>query len=239
VIFNKVSESWIPITQGGRVDHSFKRYPARSRLVELTVCLLWFLLFSSPTPAGSSEPPPAAGSTVISPESPESDVVEPPSVDMNFQDVEIRDFVSYVSEVTGTNFILGLDVQGRITVVSPTKVPVNEVFRFFQSVLEVHGYTTVQARGLVKIVPSATARGKAVETRSVEPSKPPEDKLVTQVIHLHYLSPDDAKKLLTPLLSKGGVIVSHPSSGTLMITDFHPNIERLQKIIKAVDVPGP
>jgi len=165
------------------------------------------------------------------------DAVERPSVDMNFQDVDIRDFVNYVSEATGTNFILGPDVQGRITVVSPTKVPVNEVFRFFQSVLEVHGYTTVEARGLVKIVPSATARGKAVETRSVEPSKPPEDKLVTQVIHLHYLSPDDAKNLLTPLLSEGAVIVSHPLSGALIITDFHPNIERLQKIIKAVDVP--
>jgi general secretion pathway protein D len=168
-----------------------------------------------------------------------SDVVERPSVDMNFQDVDIRHFVNYVSEVTGTNFILGPDVQGRITVVSPTKVPVNEVLRFFQSVLEVHGYTTVQAGGLVKIVSSATAPGKGVDTRPAEQSKTAEDKLVTQVIHLYYLSPDDAKSLLTPLLSKGGVIVSHPSSGTLIITDFHPNIERLQKIIKAVDVPGP
>jgi len=158
---------------------------------------------------------------------------------MNFQDVDIRDFVNYVSEVTGTNFILGPDVQGRITVVSPTKVPVNEVFRFFQSVLEVHGYTTVEAGGLVKIVSSATAPGKGVETRSAEESRTAEDKFVTQVIHLHYLDPDDAKSLLTPLLSKGGVIVSHPSSGTLIITDFHPNIERLQKIIKAVDVPSP
>jgi general secretion pathway protein D len=156
---------------------------------------------------------------------------------MDFQDVDIRDFVSYVSEVTGTNFILGPDLQGRITVVSPTKVPVNEVFRFFQSVLEVHGYTTVEAGGLVKVVPSGTAPGKAVETRSAQQSKTAEDKLVTQVIHLHYLSPDEAKSLLTPLLSESGVIVSHPLSGTLIITDFHPNIERLQKIIKAVDVP--
>ena len=113
----------------------------------------------------------------------------------------------------------------------------NEVLSFFQSVLEVHGYTTVEDGGLVKIVSSTTARGKSVETGLSEELGIAQDKLVTQVLHLNHLSPDDAKSLLTPLVSEGGVIVSHPSSGTLIITDFLPNIKRLQQIIKAVDVP--
>jgi general secretion pathway protein D len=156
---------------------------------------------------------------------------------MDFHDVDIRDFVSYVSEVTGTNFILDPNVKGRVTVVSPTKVPVSEVFSFFQSVLEVHGYTTVEAGSVVKIVPSATAPGKSVETGLREESETAGDKFVTQVIHLNYLSPDDAKSLLTPLGSKSSVIASYPRSGILIITDFLSNIQRLREIIKAVDVP--
>jgi type II secretory pathway component GspD/PulD (secretin) len=90
---------------------------------------------------------------------------------------------------------------------------------------------------VVKIVSSATARGKSVETKGTEELGTAEDKYVTQVIHLNYLSPGDAKSLLTPLVSENSVIVSHPRSGTLIITDSYLNIKRLQQIIKAVDVP--
>jgi general secretion pathway protein D len=114
---------------------------------------------------------------------------------------------------------------------------VNDVLRFFLSVLEVYGYTTVDTGGMVKIVPSKEAPRKSIETGPAGQYRPAEDKLVTQTIRLTYLSPDEAKSLLKPLLSESGDIVSHPASGTLIITDFHPNIERQQKIIKALDVP--
>jgi len=156
---------------------------------------------------------------------------------MDFQDVDIPDFVRYVSKVTGQNFIVGPNVKGRITLVSPNKVPIDEVFNIFLSILEVHGYTTVEAGSVVKIVPSATARGKNVKAGFREKSGRAEDKFVTQVLHLNYLSPDDAKSMLTPLVSKDSVVVSHPGSATLIITDFLSNIERLRRIIEAMDVP--
>jgi general secretion pathway protein D len=191
-----------------------------------SVFLVWILycvLCCGPATAGSSE---------------ETTDANQPSVDMDFDNVDIGDFVSFVSSVTGTPFIMDPHVTGPITVVSPRPIRVNEVFRFFQSVLEVNGYTTVETSGgVVKIVPSETAPTKSIETGLADVPTFPEDKLVTQVIHLYHLSPDDAKNLLTPLASKSGVIVSHPQSGTLIITDFGSNVVRLQNIIKALDVP--
>jgi len=210
----------------------------KSVLVKATVFLLWFLLWSSLTAAGSSQQLEPAKSVDIPPKSSGSKEVERPSVKMDFQDVDIRDFVRYVSKVTGQNVIVGPNVKGRITVVSPNMVPIDEVFSVFLSVLEVYGYTTVEAGSVVKIVPSATARGKGVKTGFIEKSGTAEDKFVTQVLHLNYLSPDDAKGILTPLVSEDSVIVSHPRSGTLIITDYISNIERLRRIIEAMDVPG-
>jgi general secretion pathway protein D len=89
---------------------------------------------------------------------------------MDFEDVDIRDFVSYVSKVTGENFIVGPNVKGRITIVSPNKVPIDEVFSVFLSVLEVHGYTTVKAGAMTKIVPSSGAAGKGIDTNPVNSS---------------------------------------------------------------------
>ena len=135
--------------------------------MKVTVFLLWFLLCSGPTAAGSSQQPEPAKSVDIPPKSSESKEVERPSVEMDFEDVDIRDFVSYVSKVTGKNFIVGPNVKGRITLVSPNKVPIDEVFSVFLSVLEVHGYTTVKAGAMTKIVPSSMAAGKGIDTNPV------------------------------------------------------------------------
>ena len=206
--------------------------------MKVSVFLLWLLLWSSPTGASSSQQLEPAKSVDIPPKSSGSKEVERPSVKMDFQDVDIRDFVRYVSKVTGQNFIVGPNVKSRITLVSPKKVPIDEVFNIFLSVLEVHGYTTVEAGSVVKIVPSAAARGKGMKTGFREESGTAEDNFETQVIHLKYLSPDDAKNMLSPLVSKNSVMVSHPRSGMLIITDSLSNIQRLRRIIEAMDVPG-
>ena len=157
---------------------------------------------------------------------------------MDFQNADIRKVIGYVSEVTGRNFVLDPNVQGTITVMAPTEVPVDEVFGFFQSVLETHGYTTVGVGNLVKVVPSVEARGKSVETIIDTESEKTSDKMITEVIRLNYLSPTDAEKLLFPLVSKNGKILAYPQTGTLIITDPESNIRRLQNLLRTLDVPG-
>jgi general secretion pathway protein D len=203
------------------------------------VCLV--LLIPSTSARGQSSPErlQEGESSARASVGPSEEDVQQESVDIGFEDADIRVFIRFVSKVTGRNFVVDPKVRGNVTVVSPTRIPLDEVYRVFQSVLEVHGYTTVEAGGVVKIVPSAAARGKGIKTGFREESGTAEDKLETQLIHLKYLSPDDAKNMLSPLVSKNGVMVSHPRSGTLIITDFLPNIQRLRQIIEAMDVPGP
>jgi general secretion pathway protein D len=199
------------------------------------IFVVWLLFVSSFTLNGLCGDPSETArdnvgkSTGISPE-------KPATVNMDFQDIDIRDFVSYVSELTGTNMILDPQVKGTVTIVAPAKIPPGEVLHFFQSALEIHGYTTVNAGPLVKIIPSPKARGKSIETGTREPPGTARDTVATEVIHLHYLNPTDAKKLLTPLLSESGVIIDYPQTGALIITDTHSNMGRLQQIIETMDV---
>jgi general secretion pathway protein D len=60
--------------------------------------------------------------------------------------------------------VVDTKVRGNVTVVSPSKIPLDEGYRVFQLALEGHGYTTVEAGGVVKIVPSAAARGEGIKT---------------------------------------------------------------------------
>jgi general secretion pathway protein D len=159
-------------------------------------------------------------------------------VTIDFDNVDITIFVKFISELTGKNFVIDKAVKGKVTIISPTKITVEEAYKVFESVLEVHGYTTVPAGSIIKIVPAVHARSKDIETRLRKEAIYPEDKVVTQLIPLRYADPNELKKLFAPLISKSSVIVSYPPTGMLIVTDVLSNIKRLLRITEAIDVEG-
>ncbi|MBW2048955.1 MAG: type II secretion system secretin GspD [Deltaproteobacteria bacterium] len=159
-------------------------------------------------------------------------------VTIDFDNVDIPVFIKFISELTGRNFVIDKAVRGKVTIVSPNKISKDEAYKVFESVLEVHGYTTIPAGAITKVVPAVSARSKSVETRLREEATGPEDKVITQLIPLRYADPEDLKKLFTPLISKSSVIISYPPTRTLIVTDVLSNIRRLLSITRAIDVEG-
>ena len=157
---------------------------------------------------------------------------------IDFDNVDIRVFIKFVSELTGRNFLLDEKVKGKVTVISPRKIAVDEVYKVFESILEIYGFTTVDAGEVIKVVPALEARGKNMELRLNREAMSPEDKIVTQILSLQHASPDEMKKILDPLISKTSIILSYPPTGMLIITDVLSNIKRLQEIVTALDVEG-
>jgi len=159
-------------------------------------------------------------------------------VTIDFDNVDITLFIKFISELTGKNFIIDKAVRGKVTIISPTKISIDEAYKVFESVLEVHGFTTVPAGSVIKIVRAVEARSKSIETRLREETVEPQDRVVTQVIPLQYANPDELSKLFRPLISKNSVIVSYDPTRTLIVTDVESNIKRLLDIVKAIDIAG-
>jgi general secretion pathway protein D len=157
-------------------------------------------------------------------------------VTIDFEEVDITLFIKYISELTGKNFIIDKSVRGNVTIVSPTKISIDEAYKVFESVLEVQGFTTVPAGSITKIVPSADARSKSVDTGFRDATGEVSDKIVTQLIPLKYADPEELKRLFTPLVSKNSVVISYPATNLLIVTDALSNISRLIQIIKEIDV---
>ena len=159
-------------------------------------------------------------------------------ISIDFNNVDINVFIKFISELTGKNFVVDNKVKGKVTVISPSKISVKEAYKVFESVLEVHGYATVEAGKVIKIIPSPEARTKNIETLLKESAASPEDKIITQIITLKYANASEIKKLFAPLISKSSVILAYSPTNMLIVTDFHSNITRLIRIIKAIDVTG-
>lgn len=159
-------------------------------------------------------------------------------VSIDFNDVDISVFIKFIAELTGKNFIVDNRVKGKVTIISPAKISVDEAYKVFESVLEVHGFTTVDSGEVIKIVSSPEARTKSIETMTKYLSRDPEDKLVTQLVPLRYADPNAITRLFRPLISKSSVILPYQPTNMLIITDFYSNIKRLMQILKAIDLPG-
>ena len=159
-------------------------------------------------------------------------------VTLDFDNVDIGVLVKFVSELTGKNFIIDDKVKGKVTIISPKKIPLEDVYKVFLSVLEVNGFTVVPAGDMIKILPAVLAREKSVETRLKKDLAEPEDRVVTQIVALERANPDEIKRVLDPIISKSSSVLSYPPAGILVITDYLSNIKRLQEIIQALDVEG-
>jgi general secretion pathway protein D len=159
-------------------------------------------------------------------------------ISMDFNNVDIHVFIKFISELTSQNFVVDPGIKGNVTIISPSKISVAEAYKVFESVLEVQGYTTVKSGKILKIIPSGDARTKNIETMLKAEAKSPKDKIVTQIIPLEYADAAQIKRLFAPLISKNSVVLDYPPTNTLIITDVHSNITRLQKILKTIDVSG-
>ena len=74
------------------------------------------------------------------------------------KDADIQALIATVSEITGKNFIIGPNVQGKITVISNNPMKPDELYDAFLSVLRVHGYAVIKSGSFYKIVPEAMAQ---------------------------------------------------------------------------------
>ncbi|MBW1914114.1 MAG: type II secretion system secretin GspD [Deltaproteobacteria bacterium] len=160
-------------------------------------------------------------------------------ITMDFNNSPITELITFISKVTGKNYIIDPAVKGNITIMSPDKVTIEEAYKVFESILEVHNFTTVESGNVIKIIPSVKAKTKDIEIVFPGDDIDPEDRVVTQLIPLKFANPDNIKKLFAGFVStKSGAIISYPQTGMLIVTDVLTNIKRLVNIITAVDIEG-
>ncbi len=157
-------------------------------------------------------------------------------VTMNFQNVDIPVLVKFISQITGKNFVLDESVRGKVSIISPTKVTPLQAYSIFQSVLQLKGFTTVTAGSVIKIVPARDVRHTAELTQSQVPGEVSGDQYVTRMVKLRNADAASVMAVIQPMVSHDGLVAAFPQDNTLIITDDAFNVQRLLRIIGALDV---
>ena len=101
----------------------------------------------------------------------------------------------------------------------------------------VQGFAIVEVGGLYKVVPEADAKLQT-GTVSVGEVSRRGDQVITQIFRLSYENANNLVPVLRPLISPNNTINANPGNNSLVITDYADNLQRIGKIIAAMDTPS-
>ena len=150
-------------------------------------------------------------------------------------DKDLKDVVTLISKWTGKNFILDSKVRGKITIIGPSQVSLQEAYQAFLSALDANGLTTVQAGKFIRIIESAEARRAPVQTYAGEYA-PTDDQYITRIFQLKYINADEVQREFRDLVTRQGKLFAYEPTNSIIITDTGSNIQRIRGILDSLDV---
>ena len=159
-------------------------------------------------------------------------------VTLNFANAEIEAVARTMATITGRNVVVDPRVKGQLTLITERAVTPAAAFQQFLAALRLQGFTVVESADLYKVVPEADAKlqgGSVSVSRGGAPG-PGGGQIVTQIFKLNYENAANLVPVLRPLISPNNTINVNPGNNSLVITDYADNLQRLARIVAAMDV---
>ncbi|PUE17652.1 type II secretion system secretin GspD [Limnohabitans sp. MMS-10A-178] len=159
----------------------------------------------------------------------------PEPVTLNFNNAEIDAVAKTLATLSGHNVVVDPRVKGTINLTSNVPVAPSQALRLFAAQLRTQGFALIESAGLYLVVPEADAKlqSGAVSAGTVPTSN---GQIVTQIFQLNHENANNLVPILRPLISPNNTVNVNPGTNALVITDYADNLQRLGRIIAALDV---
>ncbi|MEY3885936.1 MAG: Type secretion system protein precursor [Pseudomonadota bacterium] len=156
-------------------------------------------------------------------------------VTLNFNNAEIEAVAKTLATLSGHNVVVDPRVKGTITLTSTVPVAPAQALRLFAAQLRTQSFALVESAGLYLVVPEADAKLQSggVSAGAVPASN---GQIITQIFQLNHESANNLVPILRPLISPNNTVNVNPGTNALVITDYADNLQRLGRIIAALDV---
>ncbi|MBY4599014.1 type II secretion system secretin GspD [bacterium BD-1] len=157
------------------------------------------------------------------------------SVTLDFANAEIDAVARTMATISGRNVVVDPRVKGTMTLTSTVPVSASQALRLFQTQLRTQGFALIENNGIYLVVPEAEAK---LQGGSVSAGSSPSGggQIQTQIFRLTHENANNLVPVLRPLISPNNTINVNPGTNSLVITDYGDNLQRLARIIAALDI---
>lgn len=153
------------------------------------------------------------------------------------KEAELEDLVNWMMSISCQKFIWNPQIRGgKITILSPEPVTIEEAYAAFYAALESMGLTVAPSGEYFKIVEATGVESKNVPVYGPRGRAPDNDRFVTQLIRTQSGNTKDIVDLLNKLKSKQGSV--NQSGDLIILTDTGSSVQRLMGIVREIDDPA-
>ena len=158
-------------------------------------------------------------------------------VTLNFVGAEIEAVARTMGIITGRTMVVDPRVKGAINLSSDRPISPAAAYNQFLAALRLQGFTVVESSGISKVVPEADGKLQSGVV-SIETPNVGGNQIITRIFKLDHESANNLLPVLRPLISPNNTININPGNNSLVITDYADNLQRLGRIIAAMDLPN-
>lgn len=154
---------------------------------------------------------------------------------LEVSEMDIREVFKLIAEESGVNMILSEEVKGTITL-KLKDVPWDQIFVILMKTKKL-GYT--RSGSIIRVTSMKEIKEEEQEALSMLAARKQQANLKVKVIPISYA---DIKKIsddVSKFLSDRGKVVGDQRTSSIIVTDHDENIDRAERLIKALDVPPP
>jgi general secretion pathway protein D len=152
------------------------------------------------------------------------------------KETELEDLINWMMSITCQKFIWDRKVRsGKVTIMSPEPVTVDEAYAAFYAALETMGLTVEPSGKYFKIVETTDAKNRTLPLYGDDANAPNSDRFVTQLIRIKNGATKDISDVLNQLKSKQGSV--DVIGNLIILTDKGSSIRRLEQIVLELDTP--
>jgi general secretion pathway protein D len=154
-------------------------------------------------------------------------------INMNFKDLEIKEFAKIVSKILDKNILFTVAIKGKVDFESNKPVYTDDLLNILIYVLESKGYTVLDNEGILRIIRLSDAakyntpvynNAKNITTYQ----------MVTEVFNIEHSNVDYVSSKVRHLISKSAKLVTDKESNAIVLTDFPSNIKTVKQVISMV-----
>jgi general secretion pathway protein D len=159
-------------------------------------------------------------------------------VTINVVNVPIAQAAKVVlGDILGVNYVVDPKIDGKVTVQTTQPTRKSEVIELFQAALRVANAAVVDSGNIYKIVPldqAATGGAHIKIGRDLPASERAGSGL--EVVQLRYVSAAEMKRVLDPIIPKGGLVRADDARNTLTISGSGSELATIKEAISMFDI---
>jgi len=160
--------------------------------------------------------------------------VDEETVDVNFRNLSIKDFIEMVSKITQKNILIDTDLKGKINFVSTKPIKKSSLIPLVNSILRSKGLALIDQGEFYKVVKGSAAAGEGLDVSSSIQG----ETMKTVMFPLKNSNAAVVRAKIKPLLNRNDKVISFKENNVLAITATPRTLQSIAKIIKAIEKRG-